>query len=72
MTQDPGGSDLLRRNTERRVRIRSALTHRGSACRSAASCRALRGSGGLCFESRVVQLPGHLEGQVVAPVKPFS
>ncbi|MDC6177539.1 hypothetical protein PP718_09565, partial [Ralstonia solanacearum] len=25
-TQDPGGSDLLRRNTERRVRIRSALT----------------------------------------------
>ncbi|MDB0564160.1 hypothetical protein LBW47_23425, partial [Ralstonia solanacearum] len=26
VTQDPGGSDLLRRNTERRVRIRSALT----------------------------------------------
>ncbi|MDC6179640.1 hypothetical protein PP727_19145, partial [Ralstonia solanacearum] len=27
-TQDPGGSALLRRNTERRVRIRSALTAR--------------------------------------------
>ncbi|ARU21297.1 2-dehydropantoate 2-reductase [Ralstonia solanacearum] len=26
MTQDPGGSDLLRRFTERRVRIQSALT----------------------------------------------
>uniref|UniRef100_A0A809E293 Uncharacterized protein n=1 Tax=Ralstonia solanacearum TaxID=305 RepID=A0A809E293_RALSL len=26
MTQDPGGSDLLRRFAERRVRIQSALT----------------------------------------------
>ncbi len=31
VTQDPGGSDLLRRNTERRVRIRSALTRRNRA-----------------------------------------
>ncbi|ARU23295.1 hypothetical protein RSSE_c2902 [Ralstonia solanacearum] len=28
MTQDPGGSDLLRRFTERRVRIQSALTEK--------------------------------------------
>ncbi|MDC6320149.1 hypothetical protein PP715_21275, partial [Ralstonia solanacearum] len=38
VTQDPGGSDLLRRNTERRVRIRSALTtSRGGSSRAADS-----------------------------------
>ena len=32
MTQDPGGSDLLRRFAERRVRIQSALTSRIGRC----------------------------------------
>ncbi|AYB61469.1 hypothetical protein C2124_13380 [Ralstonia solanacearum] len=38
MTQDPGGSDLLRRNTERRVRIRSALTNSQRICGFAYPC----------------------------------
>uniref|UniRef100_A0A809E5F2 Uncharacterized protein n=1 Tax=Ralstonia solanacearum TaxID=305 RepID=A0A809E5F2_RALSL len=32
MTQDPGGSDLLRRFAERRVRIQSALTNSQRIC----------------------------------------